>query len=159
MFDLQRGIVCLASFFVLGCGETPSPASFDTSAVEDTLRRIALAFPNALRTLNADTVIKAFDDELVWVADAYLFPSRDSVKVDAAQRYAGMRSIDFRWDTLRIQALGPDAGVVTGQARAAIVGSDGKPVVVRAGATYVFIRRDGHWKVIHGHASHAVVSQ
>jgi ketosteroid isomerase-like protein len=93
------------------------------------------------------------------VADAHLFPSRDSVKADAARRYAAAKSIDFRWDTLRVQALGRDAGVVTGQARATIVGQDGKPAIVRAGATYVFSRRDGQWRVVHGHASHALMSR
>ena len=157
----MSGAALAAAIIALSCAPRTSPfTAADNAAIADTLRQITMGFQARIATLNADSVILAFadDPELAAIADAHLFRNKDSLLADARTRYAALRSLNLRWDTLRVAVLGPDAGVVTGIGHAVLTDKVGKVINLRAGATYVFARRQGQWKVVHTHASHAIMS-
>lgn len=132
----------------------------DSLATADTLRRIVLEAAARLSTLDADSALAAFsrEPEFAWIADAHLFESWDSVQADARRRYAGLRTLDFRWDTLRVVALTSESGVVSGVATARLTDTLGGMAGIRAGATYVIVRRPSGWRILAGHASHAPIA-
>jgi uncharacterized protein (TIGR02246 family) len=95
------------------------------------------------------------DPELTWAGDGYLMPiSHDSLMSFYRGVYRGFRAADFTWDTLRVSVLSPDAGVVSGAAHFAVTDRTGRTVQQGVAVTYVFVRRDGRWQLLHGHASH-----
>lgn len=132
----------------------------DSLATVDTLRRIVVEAASRLSTLNPDSALAAFsrEPEFAWIADAHLFESWDSVRADAGRRYAGLRTLTFRWDTLRVVALTSESGVVSGVAIARLTDTLGGTAGIRAGATYVIVRRPSGWRILAGHASHAPIA-
>lgn len=144
-----------------GCGSQPcsfTPA--DSVATAEALRGIAIEAATRLSTLNPDSVLATFSREpdFAWIADAHLFDNWDSVLADARLRYAGLRSLTFRWDTLRVVALTRATGVVSGVASARLTDTLGATATVRAGATYVIVRRPSGWRILAGHASHVPIA-
>ncbi|HWP38106.1 MAG TPA: nuclear transport factor 2 family protein [Gemmatimonadales bacterium] len=71
--------------------------------------------------------------------------------------YRGFRSAEFTWDTLHVSALARDAGVLSGAGHVAVTDTTGRTVRQAVAVTYVFVRRDAGWQLLHGHASHRVL--
>lgn len=154
-------ILALFARSLTGCGSQQisfTPA--DSLAIADTLRRIVVEAAARLSTRNPDSVLAAFsrEPEFAWVADAHLFENWDSLRADAGRRYAGLRTLTFRWDTLRVVVLTSESGVVSGVATARLTDTLGGTVGIRAGATYVIVRRPNGWRILAGHASHAPIA-
>lgn len=144
-----------------GCGSPQTsftPA--DSLATADTLRRVVVDAAARLTTLDPDSALAAFsrEPEFAWIADAHLFENWDSVHADARRRYKALRTLAFTWDTLRAVALTRTSGVVTGIAIAQLTDTLGGRATIRAGATYVVVRRPSGWRILAGHASHAPVT-
>jgi hypothetical protein len=154
-------ILTVLAPFLTRCGSQQTaftPA--DSLATADTLRRIVIEAAARLSTLDPDSVLAAFsrEPEFAWIADAHLFENWDSVRADARRRYAGLKTLTLRWDTLRVVALTSKSGVVSGVATARLTDTLGGSAGIRAGATYVMVRRPSGWRILAGHASHAPIA-
>jgi len=111
----------------------------------------------AANALGADPLDRmlASDPELTWASDGHLLAiSHDSMISLYRSFYHSLRRMDFAWDTLRVSVLGPDAAVLSGVGHFAVTDTSNQTDQQAVAVTYVFVRRDHGWQLLHGHASH-----
>ena len=155
-------VLFLLQFVFFGCQAPPTALTeSQKAAIADTVRQIALEFKKGINNLDADSQFQRFtdDSDFTWAANGYLLPPKNSLLSAVRQSYAGYRQATFDWDTLRISVLGSDAAVLTGAGHHTIIDKAGKTTNTLLVATYAFARRQGAWKVIHGHFSYASPSK
>lgn len=154
----SESTLVLVALSVLGCNpRTTAFSEADRAAIADTLRQLTQSFAQSANALNSDGAIRVFssDPAMTWANDGLVLTlTRDSLAALYRSIYRGWRRLDFRWESLRVAVLSPDAGVVTAAGRFAVTDTANQTTKRRVAGTYVFFRRDKKWELLHGHASH-----
>lgn len=146
------------AILIFGCQNPPSTLTeSQKGAIADTLRGITREMAAGANALDVDRSLNYLtnDADLTFMSDAKLFPPKDSLTQLYHQVYSTFRSMEFIWDSSRVAVLDRDAGVVSSTGHFTVTDKSGKKSNTIVATTYVFQRRNGSWKLIHGHASHA----
>ena len=143
----------------LGCapGGPATLTEAERAAVADSLQAFATVIEEGVEALDVSRFAPVFssDADLTWAADGQLMLiSHDSLMSFYRVAYRGFREIDFTWDTLRVSVLSPDVGVLAGAGHFEVTDTAGSTSQQGVAVTYVFVRRNGRWQLLHGHASH-----
>src|SRR5262245_7600956 len=146
-----------------GCASAapqPSLTEAQRTAIADTVKQLADQLFEAENHRDADVFIsQATDDpDFRYVASGNLFPSKDSLSRAAHARVKSLKSLTYTLKTSGVTVLSPDAAVFTGAYDETAVDSLGKSVSFKDGWTAVYARRNGQWKIVHGHFSRAPVA-
>jgi hypothetical protein len=158
---LNPGAVLIA---LAACAPAPAPqaelGSAQKAAIADTVTMLASQLFEAENKRDADVFIsQATDDpDFRYVSSGNLFPSKDSLSRAAHARVKSLKSLTYTLKTSGVTVLAPDAAVFTGAYDETAVDSVGKSLTFRDGWTAVYARRNGQWKIVHGHFSRAPVS-
>jgi uncharacterized protein (TIGR02246 family) len=129
----------------------------ERTAITDSIVAVAHGMAQAANALDADALDRtlASDPELTWASDGHLLAiPHDSMMAMYRNFYHSLRSMAFVWDTLRVSVLGHDAAVLSGAAHFAVTDTSNQTDREAVAVTYVFVRRDQRWQLLHGHASH-----
>ncbi len=72
-----------------------------------------------MNALDVDGALKWLTDDadFTFIADAQLFPPKDSMQTKVRADYATIKSLHFAWDAIRVTVLSPDAAVFSGTGR------------------------------------------
>ncbi|MBI4501253.1 MAG: nuclear transport factor 2 family protein [Gemmatimonadetes bacterium] len=129
------------------------------TAIADTVKRLANELFEAENRLDADVFIsQATDDpDFRYVSSGNLFPSKDSLSKAAHARVKSLKALTYTLKDGGVTVLSPDAATFTGAYDETAVDSTGKTLTFRDGWTAVYARRNGQWKIVHGHFSRAPV--
>lgn len=115
----------------------------DLGASGDPLERLLGLYPDTGRVVSAGS--------------GMVVTSRDSLAAALGTFWSNvgrnMRSPQWRWGTMHVDVLAPDAAVVTATYRIPHLTPRGEPHVVGGAWTAVFQRRDGRWVVVQEHLS------
>ena len=153
-------LYCIAlSITASSCGPA-APASLteaERTAITDSILTITRGFAAAANALDVSRFSPLFssDPALTFAADGNLMlVSHDSLMSMYRATSSGFIKMEFVWDTLRVSVLEPKVAVLSGAAHLAVTDKSGKMTRQGVAVTYVFVRRDAGWRLLHGHASH-----
>jgi uncharacterized protein (TIGR02246 family) len=109
----------------------------------------------ALGTLKGDQVTGHYVDggEFRLVSDGKSYSRTDIQNlIDGMAKVA--RGSEVKWDTIAVTALGPDAALAVAPFHRADTDTAGKVTRVWGVASWVWVRRDGSWRMLYGHGDH-----
>jgi ketosteroid isomerase-like protein len=127
----------------------------DAKAIVQAVEARMHSYLDAVLALDAD---RAFSH---YLRDPAMHVWNDGVRHDydswvALSRAAigGFRSLDGAWGEMTVVPLGPDAAVASASFQERATGHGGKAHHIRGAVSWVWVLRDGEWRIIHGHAVH-----
>ena len=155
MLRLSVSLLCLGTF--VSCtpvDEPPAmPGAADLASVAAEVEAAVWAFHAADTARDAEAVIG-----LLWPEYDMLV---DGVRVGYDEVVEGSRSFmpslelfHTDWTDLRITPLGADAAVASFQFRDSIVTKTGELIRSQGPTTFVWQRRNGEWRLLHGDSDH-----
>lgn len=152
-------IVFCFLFLWLACKKQDSniPTTEQKIAIADTIQQLAKAFEKGINQLDLESQFRIFTDDpdFTFAEDGKIFPPKDSMRMLFEPFYGSIDNMTFAWDTMRVVVLSPNSGIFTGSGRYSFTTKKGVIGNGNVVSTYVFARRGGKWRLIHGHASHA----
>lgn len=90
------------------------------------------------------------DNHVVYVSDGEVIRGhefRDLLR----EYYAGIKQIDFQWDSREVEPVGDSGGVVTGWASISSIDLEGSSSTYKAIFTLVYGRSAGSWELVTAH--------
>jgi len=129
--------------------------TFDYTAVADTVRAGMLSYAKALNALDSARWLGHYvaGPEFRLVSDGNTYSYVDMQKVFGDSRRA-FQAMGVTWDTIVVTPLSTDAALVYAPFRRADTDKSGALVRQRGVATWIWVRRDGAWRMLYGHGDH-----
>jgi len=157
---LRHAAVLVILWACVPSSPPPQLSDAQRAGIADTVKQLANQLFEAENRRDADVFMsQASDDpDFRYVSSGNLFPSKDSLSRAAHARVKSLKSLTYTLKTSGVTVLSPDAAVFTGAYDEAATDSLGKSLTFRDGWTAVYARRNGQWKIIHGHFSRAPVT-
>lgn len=148
----------IASLLVTTGGCTPSAEhapALDHAALADAVRAGMLSYAEALNALDSARLLGHYvaGPEFRLVSDGHTYSYQDMQKVFGDSREA-FQALGVTWDTIVVTPLSPDAALAYAPFRRADTDKSGALVRVRGVATWIWVRRDGAWRMLYGHGDH-----
>ncbi len=129
------------------------------TAAEQAVEKAVLE-TNAKMTQAADSMdVEAFfkyivdTDKCVIIQNGTVFKSRQDAMQAVKRGFMGMTKIDRRFDNPQVTVISPDTALFASEGSVSATLTDGRTMEARFAVSLVFVRRDGQWKVLHGHYS------
>ena len=129
----------------------------ERKAIEDTIKQLARVVENGANNLDIDASFDLFSDDpdFTFSEDGYILPPKDSLYRIMKPTYANWSNISVKYDNMRVSVLDRNSGVFTGEGPWSVTDNSGNKFSGHLVSMFVFARRNGEWKMIHGHTSHA----
>jgi hypothetical protein len=156
---MRRNKIRVVALIVVLCACAPAErklaGSFDRAEVERSVRERMASYGAALEALDSARILGHYvtGSEFRLVIDGTSHSYQDMNRVIGNLPRA-LRREEVHWDTLVVTALGPDAGLVYAPFRRIDTDTAGRVTRIRGVATWLWIRRDGQWHSVYGHADH-----
>jgi len=134
----------------------PKPA--EANAGDEAIKKAVLD-TNAKMTAAANNVdVEKFftymTDPCVIIQNGTVFKTRQEAKEAVKRGFAGVAKIDRRFDDPQVTVVSPDVVLLSAEGSVSATLSDGRTMDGgRFAVSLIFVRRDGQWKVMHGHYS------
>ena len=135
----------------------PKPATTDSA--EQAIRNAVLE-TNAKMAKAADHLdIEGFfsfildTDKGSIVHNGTVFKSRQEAKEAVKQGFMGVEKMQRQFVNPQVTVISPEAALLTSEGTLAATLTDGRTMEGRFAVSLVFVRKDGEWKLLHGHYS------
>ncbi len=148
-------IAVVATFARLSAAPPPDPAADTAAAVRTAVLQVNDAMTQAANRLDADGFFSYIldTDEGLIVQDGEIFRTRQEA-LDAVRRgFAGLVKVDRKLEDPHVTVISPDAALLVANGTTAATLADGRTFERRFAVSLLFVRRDGTWKLLHGHYS------
>ncbi len=149
----------LAAALVALCRLPAAPASDPGPEVAAAVRAAVLqtneAMTQAANRLDADAFFSYIldTDEGLIVQDGEIFRTRQEA-LDAVKRgFAGLAKVERRFEEPHVTVISPEAALLVANGTTVATLRDGRAFERRFAVSLLFVRRDGAWKLLHGHYS------
>jgi len=151
----------LAPLAILLTAASPpaQPSAPALAGAEATIRQAVLetnaAMTQAANRLDADAFFAYIldTDKGLIVQNGEIFKTRQEA-LDAVKRgFQGFVKIDRRFDDPRVTVISPDVALLVADGTTTATLRDGRTIERRFAVSLLFVLRDGHWKLLHGHYS------
>ena len=132
----------------------PEPKAFSDAAVKAVLETNA-KMTQAADSLDADTFFTYIldSDQCVIIQNGKVFKTRREA-LDAVKRgFMGITKMDRQFEKPQVTVISPEVALLTSEGTVTATLADGQSRESRFAVSLIFVRRDGQWKVLHGHYS------
>ncbi len=149
-------IVPIVAGSLAGCGASQAALSdVERAALTDTIVAHMHEYLTVLATLDPQRVAPLYADD----PDFRAYGDGQSLTRDGLLAAIGdlgeiLRSFEAAWDTIEVTPLGRDAALAAARFRRTLTDTAGGAVRDWGTVTWVWVRREGEWQIIHGHAVH-----
>ena len=132
----------------------PDPAASDEAvrkAVLDTNSKMA----RAANSMDVDAFFKYIvdTDKCVIIQNGTVFKTREEALQAVKRGFMGIAKMDRRFDNPQVTVISPDVALLASEGTVSATLTDGRSMEARFAVSLIFVRRDGEWKVLHGHYS------
>ena len=141
---------------LVGCTPSEGPLSdVERAALTDTIVAHMHEYLTVFETLDPQRVapLYADDPDFRVYSDGQSF-TRDGLLAAISDLGGILQSIEATWDTIEVTSLGRDAALAASRFRRTLTDTAGDAVHDWGTVTWVWVRREGEWQIIHGHAVH-----
>jgi uncharacterized protein (TIGR02246 family) len=87
------------------------------------------------------------------VQNGTVFKSRQEAKEAVKQGFMGVEKMERRFVNPQVTVISPEVALLTSEGTVAATLTDGRSMEGRFAVSLVFVRKDGDWKLLHGHYS------
>ena len=159
--SVSFGMRCFAPtllFLVLlsACNAPDTFSEADQQRVAAEVDSMLHAYLDAMREggLEAEFAYLDSTDAFFWVPPGYnSWISYDSVAVVLRATAPTLRSMDYRWQSLRIDPISQDRAIYTGTLTGALTDTSGQVTTLSMIETGTVIRREDGWKLLNGQSA------
>jgi ketosteroid isomerase-like protein len=93
-------------------------------------------------------------DKGLIIQNGTIFKSRLEAMEAVKRGFAGLSKIDRRFDNPQVTVVSPEAALLVADGTVSATLTDGRAIDAgRFAVSVVFVKKDGQWKVLHGHYS------
>ena len=134
-------------------GQVPS----EHPAVYDEIRQVLDNYREAMLTRDYDAMLSFWSDseDFIFAGDGRILGGLEAWKAETTRHYEQTRRWEqWEWQSVHILPLSDSAASATLEFRFRWIDSDGVTHNSRGAWTYVFVKSDGAWKVIHTNGTH-----
>lgn len=140
----------------LGCSRAEAPMSeSELRALDDTITTLMNSYADALMSLDPDAITAFYADDPAF--RVYL-DGQSVTRAGLVGQVSGLgsvlESLDAAWEDIHVTPLGRDAALGSSRFERTLVDAAGDTIRDWGTATWVWVRRDEGWQVIHGHGVH-----
>jgi uncharacterized protein (TIGR02246 family) len=133
------------------------PTATDTSeqAIRDAVLEINDRMAKAADSLDLEGFFSYIldTDKGSIVQNGTVFKSRQEAKEAVKQGMMGVTKIDRRFVDPQVTVISPELALLTSEGTVAATLTDGRTIEGRFAVSLVFVRKEGQWKLLHGHYS------
>ena len=151
---MRRIVLAAFAVTVLAACQPPTTELTEEqrTAIADTVRQLAVSFSDAWNTLDPDTHLSFYSDDVMYGFGGR-FRDAESFREATTSFMNLFAEFDQSWDSLFVQVLGPTVAVTGGTVQWTNVRKSGESSLGGEAMTLVWHRVDGEWKVVHIHSS------
>lgn len=146
----------LALPVALACSAPPDEMSdAEILAVEQEVRTAFQELSGALASVDGPAVLAQIDESAIFAFHGEVW-DKGGLELVLDAFYSGMDGIEMgEYSSLQFDVLGPDAVVVTSSNSQTVDYKDDEFIApsVKSARTFVWVRTDDGWRVLHGHIS------
>jgi uncharacterized protein (TIGR02246 family) len=147
---------CLLATPLLFAQSKPADASASASdqAIKKAVLETNAKMTQAANNVDVETFFSYMADPCVIIQNGTAFKTRAEAKEAVKRGFAGISKIDRRFDDPQVTVISPDVALLSAEGSVSATLTDGRTMDGgRFAVSVVFVRRDGQWKVMHGHYS------
>ena len=147
---LSRSLLVLGLAAVGASGE-----SGDAQAVEAAVLDVHQKMTEAAADLDAEGFFAFILDSARGpvIQDGLLFGTRAEALETVTRGFEGVASVDRTYETTDVTVISEEAALLTGKGSSTVTLEDGRSFSAPFAVSLVFVKRDGEWRVLHGHYS------
>ena len=145
-------VIIGTAVFASQASRNPVP---DEVALKKAVLEVHAQMAQAEKDLNAEKFfeyILDFDNGLI-MQDGTVFNTRQEALEAVRAGFERVAQMERNYERADVTALSPDAALVTSKGTSKVTLLDGRTFTNPFAASTVFVRRDGRWKLLHGHYS------
>jgi uncharacterized protein (TIGR02246 family) len=152
-------VLVLAAGLLLTAPVIPQqkPPEVDSArqAVQKAVLETNARMNQASGSLNADAFFEFILDagSGTIIQDGTLFKSRQEALEAVRQGFRGIAKMDRQFIDPQVTVISPDTALLTSQGSTTATLEDGRVLQSRFAVSLLFVRREGQWKLLHGHYS------
>lgn len=156
MHTLRRAAVVSLICASSACQSRDLPLSdSERRAVTDAVAVGMTSYAEALSLVDSSRVLGHYvagpEFRLASDGNSYSYVDMQKIIGDLRVKY---QSLGVRWDTVAVTVLDRDAAFVYAPFRRTDTDKSGGVTRIRGNATWVWVRRDGTWRMLYGHGDH-----
>jgi ketosteroid isomerase-like protein len=155
ILSLCSGVLTLLPATRLCAEFEPAASESEQAAIVQAVLETNARMTQAANSLNVDAFFEFIvdTDKGLIVQNGSIFRTRREA-IEAVKRgQQGVAKIDRRMENPQVTVIAPDAALLVADGSVAATLDDGRVIDSRFAVSVVFVRRDGKWKVLHGHYS------
>ena len=143
------------SVLLLVLASAPTGAAGDGDTVEKAVLKAHHEMKVAAEALDADSFFSFILDEARGpvIQDGRLFSSRAEAFAVVERGFEGVARVERVYESEDVTVISDEAALLTGNGTSTVTLGDGRRLSGPFAVSLVFVRRDGAWKVLHGHYS------
>lgn len=127
----------------------------DANAIVQAVEARMHSYLDAVLALDVDRAFSHYlRDQAMHVWNDGVRHDYDSWVALSRAALGGFRSLNGAWGDLTVVPLGADAAVASASFQERAIDHGGKTHHIRGAVSWVWVLRDGEWRIIHGHAFH-----
>ena len=153
----MRSALVLILLVLSACGTPPDTfTEADQHRVTAEVTSLLHAYLDAMREggLEAEFAFLDSTDAFFWVPPGYdSWISFDSVAAVLRATAPTLRSMDYRWQSLRIDPISQDRAIYTGTLSGVLTDTSGQATILSMIETGTVIRREDGWKLLNGQSA------
>jgi uncharacterized protein (TIGR02246 family) len=150
------GLAALALAALLVSAQSkPAERASVPSAIEKAVLETNDKMTRAADSLNADAFFEYVLDsgKSPVIQNGIVFKTRQEALESVKRGFAGLAKTERRFDHPQVTVLSPDAALLTSDGTVFATLPDGRTLTNRFAVSLVFVRKDGRWRLLHGHYS------
>ena len=152
VFALAAGLLANAS---VQSQPPVSGADFDRPAIEKAVLETNARMTEAANRLDADAFFAYIleTDKGLIIQNGTLFKSRQEALESVKRGFQGIAKMDRQFENPQVTVISPDLALLVSEGSTTATLTDGRILNRRFAVSLVFLRKDGQWKLLHGHYS------
>jgi ketosteroid isomerase-like protein len=133
----------------------PKPAELSEQAVEKAVLETNAKMAQAANRLDVETFFAYIldTDKGLIIQNGTLFKTRTDAMEAVKRGFMGVAKMDRRFENPQVTVISSDTALLASEGSVSATLTDGRLITNRFAVSLVFVRKEGQWKVLHGHYS------
>ena len=155
---LPSGLALVAALLptIRLAAQMPAPTpDASAAAIQQAVLETNAAMTKAADRLDADAFFEYIldTDQGLIVQNGEIFKTRQEALQAVKRGFQDFTRMDRRFDDPRVTVVSPDVALLVADGTTAATLKDGRTIERRFAVSLLFVRREGRWKLLHGHYS------
>lgn len=132
-----------------------SHPDFDPAGIEKAVLETNARMTEAANRLDADAFFDFIleSDKGLIIQNGTIFKNRQEALEAVKRGFQGITKMDRRLESPQVTVISPDLALLVAEGNTTATFASGRIMTSRFAVSLIFMRKDGQWKLLHGHYS------